>query len=204
MTIERLVLGPMGANCYLIGDKERVIIIDPADDAQGIFANIRGRKVEYILLTHTHVDHISALTEVKEEYPNAILGVHHEEVSYLSNPDKNLSQFLGNPVVYTKTPELKLTHQQTIPFLDTEIQVIHTPGHTPGGCCFLIKDNLFSGDTLFQMSIGRTDFPGGSYTQIIDSIKERLLILPSDTKIFPGHMGESTIEAEKKGNPFLN
>lgn len=204
MTVERLVLGPMGANCYLLGNEERVAVIDPADEADVIIQHIRNRKVDLILLTHTHVDHISALKALKSKYPEARLGVHEEEAGYLSNPELNLSRFLGEPVSFSGQPELILTHGQKIPFLDSEIEVIHTPGHTPGGCCFLAGNYLFSGDTLFRMSIGRTDFPGGSYAQLLDSIRQRLFVLPAKTRVFPGHMEETTLEAEKKGNPFLN
>ncbi|OHD09482.1 MAG: hypothetical protein A2Y41_09550 [Spirochaetes bacterium GWB1_36_13] len=203
MTIERLVLGSLGANCYLVGDEKKVSVIDPGDEAEVIEKNIRNRELQYIFLTHTHIDHIGALKALKKKYPDAKIAVHEKEAGYLSNPAYNLSSFIGIDYIYPGQPEILMQDGSTYPFLDNEFKVFHTPGHTPGGCCFLFKDNLFSGDTLFKTSIGRTDFPGGSYQTLLDSIKNKLFTLSDSVKVFPGHMEETTIGFEKKHNPFL-
>lgn len=204
MTVERLVVGSLGANCYLLGNEKKVIVIDPGDEANVIKQHIRNREVEAILLTHTHIDHIFALNQMKQFYPAAKVGVHYDEVKYLSDSSLNLSVYLGERFIYSQAPELILKEGMEIPFLNYKIKVIHTPGHTPGGVSFLVDNYLFSGDTLFKLSIGRTDFPGGSYSNLIESIKNKLFLLPDDTKVFPGHMEETTIGFEKKNNPFLN
>lgn len=203
MTVERLVLGSMGANCYLIGNEERVLVIDPADEPEVIFQHIRNRKVDYILLTHSHVDHISALKALKAKYPEAKLGVHEAEVSYLSNPELNLSRFIGEPVVFSGAPELILSQGQTLPFLDQQIQVIHTPGHTPGGCCFLLGGNLFSGDTLFRMSIGRTDFPGGLLCGASGKHSGKDFYFASKNKSFSRSYGRNHCRSGKKRKSFF-
>lgn len=204
MNVEQFVVGSLGTNCYIVGNEQKALVIDPGDDFEVIRQHLRNRELEYILLTHTHIDHIGALTQMKQAYPEAKVAVHSKEVSFLKNPEKNLSAFIGNPFTYQGPVEITLEDGMELPFLGSMIQVFHTPGHTPGGCCFLIENYLFSGDTLFRMSIGRTDFPGGSYPQLINNILEKLFRLPDSTRVFSGHMEETTIGYEKKNNPFLN
>ena len=203
MTVERLVLGSFGTNCYLVGDEKEVIVIDPADNAELIIQSIRSRTLKYILLTHSHIDHIAALAQLKEKFPGAKLALHEDEQQVYQNPQLNLSSMFGQSFQENIKADLLLSEESILDFLGTQIKVIHIPGHTPGGTCYLIKNYLFSGDTLFRMSIGRSDFPMGSHGQLIDNIRKKLFSLPEDTKVFPGHMGETTIGFEKENNPFF-
>jgi glyoxylase-like metal-dependent hydrolase (beta-lactamase superfamily II) len=204
MNVERIVVGQMGTNCYIVGNDQIAAIVDPGDDADVIKQHIRSREVKYILLTHTHVDHIGALNEIAKAYPDAKVAVHKAEKDFLKSPQKNLSAFMGLNLTFQGEVDIELEDGMTLPFGDSEIKVIHTSGHTPGGVCFLIGKNLITGDALFRMSIGRTDFPGGSYGELIENIREKIFTLPEDIRIFPGHMEESSVGFEKKNNPFLN
>ncbi len=204
MEIKQLMVGNLGTNAYIVGNSEKVFIVDPGGSPELIKNQVNGRTVEYILLTHSHIDHIGALNEIKELYPAAKVAIHESGLELLKDPSRNLSMMMGAMYVYSKEIDLILTDNMDINFLDKKIKVLHTPGHTPDGVCFLIDNNLFSGDTLFKLSIGRTDFPGGSYEQLIKNIKERIFTLPDDTNVFPGHMDETMVGFEKKNNPFLN
>ncbi len=202
MKIERVIVGPMyQVNCYVVGNHEKVIVIDPGDEPEKIINKIGNRNVEYILNTHLHVDHIGAVEELREKY-QAPFGVYKEEKDAISDPVKNLSAYTGGAITLNKA-DMYFEDGQEIDFLNTKIKVLHTPGHTAGGCCYLIDNHLFTGDTLFNMSIGRTDFPGGNYNQIIQSIKKKIIPLDEKISIHPGHMQESTIGFEKSNNPFL-
>ena len=203
LKVEKLVVGDLGANCYVVGDEKEVLVVDPGGDAPKIIQAIGNRKLTYILLTHVHIDHVEALEPLKTRFPEAQLVVHEIDAPALKNTSSNLSVFLGTLFIYKNPPEILVKDGDTFPFLDAQIRVFHTPGHTPGGCCYLLNEHLFSGDTLFKYSIGRTDFPGGSYEQIIQSIREKLFLLPEETKVYPGHMEKTTIKSEKNGNPFL-
>ncbi len=201
MKIQLVVCGSFMENCYVAGDENEVIVIDPGDDADKIIKAIGSRKVKYILNTHAHVDHIGAVTELRKKYGSPF-GIHKLEKPLLSDPQKNLSAYTTGPMTIADA-DIYFNDGDEIDFLGGKIKVLHTPGHTPGGCCFLFEKVLFTGDTLFNMSIGRTDFPGGSYENLLKSIKEKLFTLSDDTEIFPGHMDKSTIGHEKRNNPFL-
>jgi len=199
--VNRIIVGDMGVNCYIVGNEESVFIIDPGDEAEYIINEVGNKKIEFILLTHGHIDHIMALNKIKEMI-NTKVYISELDKDFLFDSKKNLSYFLGYNYVYKYDVEV-LKDSDTIEFKNTKIQVISTPGHTPGGLCFYINNMLFSGDTLFRQSIGRTDFPGGDYATLIKSIREKLLKLPPDTIVYPGHMEETTIGFEKDHNPFL-
>ena len=205
MTTEKsfttLVLGDLGNNCYLVPGpvSGKLYIIDPADETHVIVE--AAKKYTYneavILLTHAHVDHIQACGKVAE-----VLGIRK---LYLHEGDHALYWSKENALL----PYLPAVEDQIedSPYeANEDFEVLHTPGHTPGGVCLLFKkyNTLFTGDTLFRNSIGRTDFPGGDYDQLIRSIREKLLTLPGDIKICPGHMGSSTIGEEKQSNPYLH
>ncbi|HOJ50187.1 MAG TPA: MBL fold metallo-hydrolase [Spirochaetota bacterium] len=199
--VNRIIVGDMGVNCYIVGNEESVFIIDPGDEAEYIINEVGNKKIEFILLTHGHIDHIMALNKIKEMI-NTKVYISELDKDFLFDSKKNLSYFLGYNYVYKYDVEV-LKDSDTIEFKNTKIKVISTPGHTPGGLCFYINNMLFSGDTLFRQSIGRTDFPGGDYATLIKSIREKLLKLPPDTIVYPGHMEETTIGFEKDHNPFL-
>lgn len=204
--LECLAVGAMGANCYLYAcmESKKAVIIDPGAEGQKIYRWVseKGLKIEYILLTHGHVDHIGAVDELRGLFGEAAVGIHAEDAEMLTDARKNLSSYFGPEVVQQKADFL-LQDGQELTVGQERLKVLATPGHTPGGVCFLGSEGLISGDTLFAGAIGRTDFPGGSMKQLLKGIREKLLILPEDTRVFPGHGEETTIGEEKGSNPFL-
>lgn len=203
--IECRAVGAMGANCYLISclETKKAAIIDPGANSAGLkqWVAEKGVQVEYILLTHGHFDHIGAVDDLRELY-HAKVGIHTEDAIMLTSGAHNLSRMVGRSLDF-KPADLLLEDGQELHVGNLTFRVITTPGHTLGGVCFLTPEGLISGDTLFDGSIGRTDFPGGSYEDLINSIKNKLLLLPEETKVYPGHGPETTIGREKRANPFL-
>ena len=204
MILRRLEVGPCASNCYIVGSNRRGMIIDPGDEAERILDEVRelGLDIKIIALTHGHIDHTAALKEVKEA-TGAPVAIHADDVSTLKG--KLLSMFLGIGFKSPPPPDRLLKDGDTISIGELEFTVVHTPGHTKGSICLLGERVLFSGDTLFNYGVGRSDLPdsGGSYNQLIDSIQRRLLVLDDDIKVYPGHGPETTIGAERRGNPFL-
>lgn len=200
------VLGAVGTNCYVAADSEsgQCIIIDPADNVQQLQKMISesGCQPAAILLTHGHIDHIKAAKDLKDIY-NINIYAGREEEETLSNPQINLSTAIIGEEFVLKADVL-LDDGQKIKLAGMNIEAIHTLGHTAGGMCYYIADEniLFSGDTLFAESVGRTDFPGGSMSSIVSSIKNKLFVLPEDTRVFPGHGEGTSVKYEKQYNPF--
>jgi hydroxyacylglutathione hydrolase len=203
--IECRAVGAMGANCYLVTcpETKKAAIIDPGDDGASLkkWIDAKGVQLEYILLTHGHFDHIGAVEDLRAAY-QAQVGIHQEDGTMLTSSAHNLSRMLGLAYDF-KPADFFLEDGQVLKVGNLTLKVIATPGHTKGGVCFLTEEGLISGDTLFDGSIGRTDFPGGSYQELINSVVQKLLILPEDTRVFPGHGPETTIGREKRENPFL-
>ncbi|KGP76753.1 beta-lactamase [Desulfosporosinus sp. Tol-M] len=204
--IEGRAVGALGANCYLYSclESKKAAIIDPGGDAKKIYRWVleKGVKVEYILLTHGHVDHIGGVEELRTLLGDVLVGIHAADAGMLTDARKNLSRNVGMNVVL-KGADFLLQDGQELTIGNKKLKVISTPGHSPGSVCFLSDEGLFSGDTLFAGSIGRTDFPGGSMDLLLKGVEKKLLILPDETRVFPGHMGETNIGAEKRYNPFL-
>ncbi|KJR48542.1 Hydroxyacylglutathione hydrolase [Desulfosporosinus sp. I2] len=204
--IEGRAMGAMGANCYLYAcpETKKAVIIDPGADGNQIYRWVleKGVKVDYILITHGHVDHIGAVDELRELLGNVLVGIHTGDAGMLTDGKKNLSSYFG-PGLIQKKADILLQDGQELIIGNQRLKVISTPGHSPGGVCFLCTEGLFSGDTLFAGSIGRTDFPGGSLDQLLAGVKQKLLVLPEETRVFPGHGEETSIGEEKRDNPFL-
>lgn len=205
MKFKTLPLGIYQANCYILFDEKtkEAAVIDPGGDFPEIRSCIEanGINVKYIIITHGHGDHIGALQELRD-YTGAAVCIHKEDNEMLKSKRKNYSEEIGGSSVEVTADKL-LLDGDVLKLGDTELNIIHTPGHSKGGICIYCEGSLFSGDTLFACSIGRTDLEGGSFEEIIASIKEKLLVLPEDTRVYPGHGSPSTILIEKKRNPFL-
>ncbi|MFQ6094376.1 MAG: MBL fold metallo-hydrolase [bacterium] len=206
MILESLVVGDVFTNCYVIGceDTKDGAIIDPGGSPDRILAVVEKleMKPKYIINTHGHADHIEANGEVKEATGTQIL-IHSSDGPMLTDPEKNLSVYFG-PAVVSPPPDRFVTEGEVIEIGRIELKVLHTPGHSPGGISLLGDGCVFTGDALFAGSIGRTDFPGASYNQLIESIRTKLLTLDDPLRLYSGHGPESTIGWEKDHNPFLN
>lgn len=207
MKIETLVLGDVRTNCYLlINEKTKeALVVDPADRADVIVRKLidEGLTLKAILLTHGHGDHILAVDALKKQFGVKVYAAKAEE-ALLSDAAQNLSKALFGIAVTVK-PDILLEDGQEFEAAGIRLRMLHTPGHTPGGCCYYQAEEkiLFSGDTLFCGSIGRTDFPGGSLSELVRSVKEKLLVLPEDVKVYPGHEEMTTIGHEKRYNPYM-
>ena len=204
MILKKLVVGPLASNCYIVGSEstKEGMIIDPADEAGEILKSVEelGLEINLIVLTHGHPDHVGALKEIKEATKAEIV-IHTDDAESLQQ------SFLGFlfGLSYPSPPaaERLLKGGDSIDIGDLHFLVIHTPGHTEGGICLLGHGVLFSGDTLFNYGIGRYDLPGGNYSQLMDSLQTKLMVLADDTVVYPGHGPDTTIGTERRGNPFL-
>ena len=207
MKVENILLPVCAENCYLaINEKlNQSIIIDPGSAEDRIYAAVEASKTKpvAILLTHGHFDHAGVSLEVSQHYQVKIYAALAEKDT-LENPMLNLSQaFIGQSVSYKADVYLK--DEEEIDLAGMHIRCLYTPGHTAGGCSyyFSYEGVCFTGDTLFHGSVGRTDFPGGSMSGIVRSIKEKLMVLPDDTICYPGHDSVTTIDQERMYNPYI-
>ena len=205
MKIIAMEVGLIGTNCYLVINEEQKtgVVIDPGGDAEQILEKIRqkGIAIEAIFLTHGHSDHIMAVDEVREA-TGAKVYISEADAGMLTKASSNLSIYMGAGREFKATDEF-LVDGETITAAGLKFQVVATPGHTKGGVCLVCGDTVFCGDTIFSESIGRTDLPGGSYSQILHSIKTKILVLPDELKLLPGHGPATTIGWERRRNPFL-
>ena len=201
MNIIAMPVGIYAANCYLVIDNttKESFILDPGGDSDYIINTVtkHNAKINYILLTHGHFDHTGAAVALSEKYKVPI---------YISKKDDELvvrNEHMFEMQNFSGKPNMHITEKMTLSLGKATVRCIETPGHTPGGVCYLVEGNLFTGDTLFAGSIGRTDFYGGDLNTLISNVKNKLFVLEEFIKVFPGHGPESTIGREKKTNPFF-
>ena len=203
MILKKLVVGPIASNCYIVGSEatKEGMIIDPGADAYAILKKVRelGLKIKLIVLTHRHPDHVGAAGQVKEA-TGAEVAAHVEAAKYLP---QSPSYIFEPPYQASPYPDRLLKGGDSVDIDDLHFTVLHTPGHTPDGISLVGNGVVFTGDTLFNYGIGRYDLVDGNYRQLMDSIHNKLMVLPDDTRVYPGHGPDTTIGTERRANPFL-
>jgi len=205
MIIRTIPLGPVRANTYIVSDEKHdgTFIVDAGAYNPRLERLINDKKIEYILLTHGHFDHIMGVSELKKRFPDAKVCIHEADAPMLSDDMLSLAFAFGAGVDKDLKADIILHDGDELPFGDKLIRVIHTPGHTKGGVTYMIDDCMFTGDTLFCGSVGRTDFPGGDMNVLNDSIC-RLFDIDGDYNVYPGHDMNTTLSDERKNNPYVN
>lgn len=207
LRVEQYVVGPVMTNCYFAvnEDTNEALILDPGGDADLLKEKIKERGISpaAVLLTHGHFDHAAAAKEIAEAF-GILIYAHENEKETLESPAVNLCGMMGGPKTAYHA-DVFVRDGEILKLAGFSVEVLYTPGHTTGGCCYYIEKEqaVFAGDTLFCGSIGRTDFPGGSMGVLLRSIREKLLVLPGQTKVYPGHESTTTVGWEKQHNPFL-
>jgi hydroxyacylglutathione hydrolase len=207
LKIDTLIVGPLEVNCYLVWDDQtgQGVVIDPGDQPDMIAKRLADKKIKplAILLTHGHGDHLAGVAALKKQFEIPVVCGRGEE-ELLTDPAKNLSTWLETPVV-APPPDQVVDDEELLVFGTLAFRVLATPGHSPGGVCYLLEESgkLICGDTIFQGSVGRTDFPGSSMDQLLDSIRRKILTLPNGVICYPGHGPSTTVGAERVNNPFL-
>lgn len=207
LSVSSLTVGSLAVNCWFLvnEDTKEALVFDPGDEAERIqaYAANKGWAIKDILLTHGHSDHMGG-AEALRKLTGAPVYALQEEEAMLLDAKTNLSMFINHRAITVNADEF-LKDGQELQLSGIKLRVLHTPGHTPGGCSFYCEEAgcVFSGDTLFQASVGRSDFPGGSMSELVRSVKEKLFQLPDGTKVYPGHGEETLIGYEKVYNPFV-
>jgi hydroxyacylglutathione hydrolase len=209
MVIDTLIIGDFETNCYCLRDSENAnecVIIDTGLDETELIDFLEEKQINPValILTHGHIDHIAGVNAIRKKFPEIKVYIHKLDAELLSDPMGNLSFMTGGSFT-TRPADYIVEDGNIIEQADIKLQVLHTPGHTPGGISLYSQEQgvVFSGDALFADSVGRTDFPGGSMSQLTHGIKEKLLTLPEATKVYPGHGPSTTIAREKNYNQYL-
>lgn len=206
MIFKGFAVGSYYSNCYIVGSEtvREAAIIDPGADFNKIDSLIEELKLvpKMIILTHFHGDHIGAVSDIVEKYSTKVY-IHKDDAEYLKDSNINFSKQIVGKNISIK-PDVLLNDGDVLELGELKFEIIHTPGHTKGGICIKVGNIMMTGDTLFNKSIGRTDLPGGSYEELINSVKEKIFKYDEDITIYPGHNSPSTIKSEKLGNPFFN
>ncbi len=206
LSFERFVLGDFATNCYLIHNGREAMLIDPALPSEHLkrWIEDHGLSVSFIVNTHGHIDHIGGNAFFKEAFPSAVLAIHDGDLVYLSRPDLNLSEEVSRPFL-SPLPDFVFQGEEVrLSFGGTHVDILATPGHTPGSICLFFSEEmwLFSGDTLFLGSVGRTDLPGGSFRDLVTSLERIFSRFPDTVLVFPGHGPETSIGLERKTNAY--
>ncbi len=203
LEIEKITSPEMDVNTYVVWQEgaEEAIVIDPSFAADRVLAclHAEGLQCRAILLTHGHFDHIAGVKRLKEQ-TGAPVAIHREDADMLFDAEKNLSRGFGLDI--TAAPADMELAQQIYPFAGMEVKVLHTPGHSPGSVCYFIEDAIFSGDTLFNLGVGRTDFPGGNFQTLKESL-EKLKLVKGEYAVYPGHGHSTSLAYEVDNNPYL-
>lgn len=204
--VRGIVVGMFQENCWVIGNRRtgEAVCVDPGDEPDEILAMARdmGVRIKYIANSHAHIDHILGVREVQAQTGATFL-LHPADLPIARGSAELAKRLIGAEIEPPPDPDAYLADGDEIEVEGLKLKVLHTPGHTPGSVCFYANGVLFAGDTLFAGSIGRTDLPGGDYDQEMASIVERLLVLPDDTIVLPGHMQQTTIGQERQRNPYI-
>ena len=202
--IKTFVAGAVSANTYILKDEvtNDVAVIDCGECTAEIADCLKDEKVKYILLTHGHFDHINGIYELKKLHPEAKIAIHSLDADCLNDDALSMGRGFGIFCEEKCDADIQLYDNDTLEFGTSDIKVLHTPGHTQGGVAYIYEKNLFTGDTLFYRSVGRTDFPGGSFPVLHASVT-RLFSLDGDYKVYPGHDKSTTLEIERKLNPYI-
>lgn len=203
ISVKSVCLGELGNNCYLLTDEEsgKSALVDCTEASEEMLSFIDNANLEYILLTHGHYDHIGGVKEIKEKF-NAKAVISKADAPMLSSSRLSLAAFCGG-VQNDTDADILVKDGDVITLGNTEIKVMATPGHTKGGVCYIADDVIFTGDTLFCCSCGRTDFPGGSFSEIKESLNH-IASLDKNYKVYPGHEEFSTLDYEKQNNPYMS
>jgi len=206
MVIECLSGGLVNSNVYVVAGNGGGVIIDCGCPAQKIIETVKkhGKNIKDVILTHGHFDHVYYADSIRE-LAGMRIHIHKNDADYLTDPVKSgLMFYQRRGAEGFKPADNLLSDGDILKFGDLEVRILHTPGHTPGGISIVIGNCVFTGDTLFHSSIGRTDFPGGSAKDIVNSIRNKLFTLPEETTVYPGHGEPTKIGYEKRNNPFVN
>lgn len=205
LTVMVLEVGPLAENAYVVGHPAsgRAVVIDPGDEGEGILRLVESRKMtlEKILLTHGHFDHVGGVRFLKER-TGADVCIHPDDSDWMRNAPRQAAMF-GLAAPQPPPPDVLLAEGDVILLSDQEFRVLHTPGHSPGHVTYLVGGMAFVGDLIFAGSIGRTDLPGGSHASLLRSVREKIFTLPPETILLPGHGPATTVEQEKRSNPFF-
>ena len=203
MNLQAFTVGPLQENCYLLSDAGQAVLIDPGDEAGRLLGALGGLELTAVWLTHAHFDHVGALADVLDRFEVPVY-LHPDDRELLERASMSAAYF-GLSLRQPDLEPLPLAHAQVLNVGGLEATCLHTPGHAPGHVAFCLPAAGFvlAGDALFQGSVGRTDLPGGSHEQLIESIRRELLTLPDETVVYPGHGPATTVGAERRTNPFL-